>query len=325
MVPGIFVVLLLGWMGRGLPESGDALLQILHIGSVCLIFLLSGWTIPLRRIVRSLKNWRTQVFLLVWLFLIVPLAIYLLQPVLAGYLSEPIVFGVVAMSALPTTITSCVALTRVAGGEEATALVGAVLANVLAVVVTPLLLVIMLGRSADIDVVGVFQKLAFLVVLPLALGQGARIAWRRPGEGENAMASQLVQALVLVILFVVALRTFRAGVTPGWIELTWLVLTCLVIHSVILASLWVLGGWSAIADGRRDRVAILFAGGQKGLALGLPLLSLAFAASPRVGLITLPIIVYHMLELTLDTFLAARIGSTPGSSGPRRVGPQPIL
>jgi len=91
MVPGIVLVIVLGYLLRGLPESADGVLTVLHRGSVVAIFFLSGWTIPLHRILHSLSRWHTQTVLMCWIFLLTPLSVVALSPLLRLYLPEPLV------------------------------------------------------------------------------------------------------------------------------------------------------------------------------------------------------------------------------------------
>ena len=69
-----------------------------------------------------------------------------------------------------------------------------------------------------------------------------------------------------------------------------------------------------------DRIVILFCGSKKSLATGLPMASVLFAGQP-VGLIVLPLMIFHQIQLIVCAALAQRFarrqdpelqGSTPG-------------
>ena len=75
-------------------------------------------------------------------------------------------------------------------------------------------------------------------------------------------------------------------------------------RSVLLLTWWVPRSWGA---SYADRVTILFCGSNKSLATGLPMATVLFP--PHViGLIVLPIILYHPLQITVCSFLAGRLG-----------------
>ena len=67
---------------------------------------------------------------------------------------------------------------------------------------------------------------------------------------------------------------------------------------------WLLGGLLKLP--RRDRVSFLFAGAQKSIALGAPLASVLFPPAVA-GLLLLPVLTYHLLQLILSAPLAARL------------------
>jgi sodium/bile acid cotransporter 7 len=59
---------------------------------------------------------------------------------------------------------------------------------------------------------------------------------------------------------------------------------------------------------REDRIAAVFCGSKKTLASGVPMAKLIFGGHPGLGLILLPIMVYHSLQLMVGGVLAQRWG-----------------
>jgi sodium/bile acid cotransporter 7 len=60
-----------------------------------------------------------------------------------------------------------------------------------------------------------------------------------------------------------------------------------------------------------ERVTALFCGSKKTLASGVPMARLIFGAAPDLGLILLPIMLYHPLQLVVGGWLAGRIARRP--------------
>jgi sodium/bile acid cotransporter 7 len=58
---------------------------------------------------------------------------------------------------------------------------------------------------------------------------------------------------------------------------------------------------------REDVIAIQFCGTKKSLATGLPMATVLFAGS-TVGLIVLPLMIFHQIQLILCSWLATRYG-----------------
>ncbi|MEQ1641648.1 MAG: bile acid:sodium symporter, partial [Novosphingobium sp.] len=70
---------------------------------------------------------------------------------------------------------------------------------------------------------------------------------------------------------------------------------------------WLLGGLLRLD--RPNRVSMLFAGGQKSIAMGAPLASVLF--TPAVaGVVLLPILLYHLAQLVLAAPLVTRLNRT---------------
>ena len=56
---------------------------------------------------------------------------------------------------------------------------------------------------------------------------------------------------------------------------------------------------------REDRIAIIFCGSKKSLATGIPMMNVIFAGAP-IGLLVIPIMVFHQLQLMVCSFLARK-------------------
>jgi len=82
---------------------------------------------------------------------------------------------------------------------------------------------------------------------------------------------------------------------------------CALLFLLVLA----LTQWGARLLGmpRGDRIASVFCGSKKTLASGVPMAHLIFGANPAIGLILLPIMIYHPLQLLAGGMLAQRWSS----------------
>ncbi len=98
------------------------------------------------------------------------------------------------------------------------------------------------------------------------------------------------------------IQRFWTRVEPeGWIALALGVAAMLLVAHF---GAWLLGGALRLARG--DRIAFLFAGAQKSVAMGAPLAAVLFAPE-RAGVILLPLLVYHLAQLVLAAPLAGRL------------------
>ncbi len=102
---------------------------------------------------------------------------------------------------------------------------------------------------------------------------------------------------------------FSSAVERGiWSQLdlaSWGILLSLV--GIMLAfgffGAWWLGGASRLE--RPDRIAFLFAGAQKSIAMGAPLAAVLFPPA-MAGLVLLPALIYHLSQLVISAPLASR-------------------
>ncbi len=60
-----------------------------------------------------------------------------------------------------------------------------------------------------------------------------------------------------------------------------------------------------------DEIAVVFCGSKKTLASGVPMAKLLFGAHPGLGVIVLPIMFYHQLQLLVCSVLADRYARRP--------------
>src|SRR5690606_29369399 len=86
-----------------------------------------------------------------------------------------------------------------------------------------------------------------------------------------------------------------------------LLLVC-VFLAVGFGGAWLLGGWLRLNRG--DRIAFLFAGAQKSIALGAPLAAVLFPPAVA-GLLLLPVLAYHLLQLVISAPIASHLAALP--------------
>ena len=57
---------------------------------------------------------------------------------------------------------------------------------------------------------------------------------------------------------------------------------------------------------RADEIAVVFCGSKKSLASGVPIANVLFAGNPALGMILLPVLIYHQIQLMACAVLAQR-------------------
>lgn len=232
---------------------------------------------------------------------------------LARYFSLPdFALGLMIAAAVPCTLATASISTRQAGGNDAVSLLVTMLTNVISVVLTPLWLKWTISMEAEIDLVPVIANLAGTVLLPTILGQVARLlpALGRVAVDQRVRISIVAQCLVLLIVTKAAVeaggRLQQQAVWPAGSDFAALVAACAGLHIVAMLIAEVGGRWLKLP--RVDRIATIFAGSQKTLPIGLLLAAMpAITGDFSLPFITFPILLFHAVQLIMDTAIADQI------------------
>jgi len=207
---GLVLVLAAAW-GLPAPADGTVWPGLLQKVLIAAIFLLSGFALRTTELRAGMGHWRLHALVQTLSLVVAPLCCWGLGLAwAAGGGSEGLRIGLLVLGALPTTVTSCVALTAAAGGNTAAALVNASLGNLLGVVVTPLWLLLLVGTTGNIDVPAVVVKLGLLVVLPVLVGQLLQWPLRAWRDRQRGWLGKAPLVLLLVILQLAFNRAFAA-------------------------------------------------------------------------------------------------------------------
>ena len=214
---------------------------------------------------------------------------------------------------LPTTVSTAIVFTAVAGGNTGGAVFNATLSNLLGIALTPLWTRWLMqagGRSLPLG--PVILDIALLLLVPLAAGQALRPWLGRWADARRARLAAVNSGIVLFIVYAAFAGSVRAGVWERYGASTIL----LAVAGVLLLFGVVMGAVALTVRAARldrgDASAALFCASQKTLAAGVPMAQLMFGANPGLGLILLPVMLYHPLQLMVHGLMAMR-----WSRGPR--------
>jgi solute carrier family 10 (sodium/bile acid cotransporter), member 7 len=276
--------------------------------AIALLFFLHGARLQPKAALAGARHWRLHVVVFASTFLVFPalgLAARALAPTL---LTPPLWTGLLLLCVLPSTVQSSIAFTSIARGNVPAALCAATASNLLGILLTPLLAGLLLRTQGGFSISGVGDVVLQLMV-PFAAGQLAR-PWIAVWAGANKTLLGLVdRGSILLVVYV----AFSEGVAHGiWHQLdasrlaTLLLLDAALLGAVLLAT----SGISRLLGfSRADAITTVFCGSKKSLASGLPMASVLFAGQP-VGLIILPLMLFHQIQLMACAALARRYATT---------------
>lgn len=320
MVFGLLAAVGLGWL---LPDWG-ARGGVLHSevtgkASVFVIFLLQGMSLQTERLKTGLLAWRLHLTAQLLIFGVMPLLAWLLTRVGGGAMDPSIRMGFLYLGILPTTVATAVVLTAQAGGNVSGALFNTCLSNVIGVIFVPLMAALWTrAEGASVPVGPLLLEVAALLLLPLMLGQLVRPWLREVVEARRAWIGRINSGLILFIVFTAFANSVKSDV--------WSSRGVGSIAGTALGSFLLLLAGSAAALllsrvarlGREDRAAAFYCGSQKTIAAGIPMAQSIFSGTPyAVGLVILPVMFYHLMQLMLGVLLTERLRKSPATESPR--------
>ena len=319
---GMLAAVFLAWLWPAPGARGGFLHpELLNKLGVALIFFLHGLTLSPAALRAGTVRWRLHVVVQATTFLIFPLFGLALLAVFGDALEPALRTGIFFLCALPSTVSSSVALTAMARGNVPAALFNATLSSVIGVFVTPLWLGVLHGvadAQHGLPLGRVILDLVLWLLTPLALGQLLRPKLGRFAERHKAAIHKLDRFTILLLIYTSFCDSFQAGLWAGHGARS--LLTAAALCVVILAGVM---AWTRLVAGAlgfdpADAIVAIFCGSKKTLASGVPMARLMFGTDPSVSVILLPLMIYHPLQLLVCGWVAARWASRYGAENGER-------
>ncbi|KAJ3066512.1 hypothetical protein HK102_007635, partial [Quaeritorhiza haematococci] len=241
--------------------------------------------------------------------------------------NDNLALGITIACSTPTTISSNVLMTKQGGGNEAAALVNAVIGNVLGVFVSPSLIIAFVrtlsggssssggggggGAFGSISYGQVFTDLTITVIAPLVVGQTVQFLFPNTVKKVSSKLSFPIinSTCLLILVWSVFCDTFARDTGLSASAST---LDVNSIISVIFLDLALFLFFSGMAFGvsllpvfgfdRADSVAIVMCAATKTVALGIPMINIIFGSASAIsGLLSIPLLIYHAEQLVVGS------------------------
>lgn len=304
---GMLVATGLAWVFPDPGAKGGSLHpELVNKLGVSLIFFLHGLSLSFAALAAGTRNVKLHLLVQLSTFLLFPVLGLVLLALVGDRVDATLSIGLFFLCALPSTVSSSVALTATARGNVPAAVFNATLSSLIGVFLTPLWLGLALGASGQALPFGsVVLDLILWLVLPLCVGQLFRPLLGAFAARHKAGIGVIDRLTILLLVYTSFCDSVKAGVWhAGAAPLLVAGIASVVLLAVTAALLWFLSG--ALRFPLPDRIAALFCGSKKTLASGVPMARLIFGAHPGLGMILLPIMLYHPLQLVVGGWLAGR-------------------
>ncbi|MBW1215160.1 bile acid:sodium symporter family protein [Pantoea allii] len=285
--------------------------QYLTTAAIALLFFMHGAKLSREKIIAGSSHWRLHLWIMCSTFVMFPaigMLIVWWHPVNVG---AEIYTGFLYLCILPATVQSAIAFTSMAGGNVAAAVCSASASSLLGVFISPLLVNLVMDVNSNGPGDGLEQvgKIMLQLLVPFVLGHLSRrwiSGWVERHRGLIGITDQTSILLVVYSAFSEAVVNGiwkRVGVDT----LLWILAGCVLLLTIVLLINYFasrLFGFS-----RPDEIVVLFCGSKKSLANGVPMANILFPAS-AVGIIVLPLMIFHQVQLMVCSFIAGRYKKT---------------
>ncbi len=296
-----------------LPAQGQVAVAFDWITNIAigLLFFLHGAKLSRAAILAGAGHWRLHGVVFLCTFVLFPLLGLGLRPLLLPLVGKDLYMGFLYLCMLPATVQSAIAFTSLARGNVPAAICSAAASSLIGIFITPLLVALLMGVHGDSgSTLEAIRKISLQLLVPFVAGQIAR-RWIGEWVGRNRNWLKVVdQGSILLVVY----SAFSAAVIGGlWQQvppllLGWLVLGCCVLLALSLGITALLG--RVLGFSLEDRITILFCGSKKSLATGVPMAQVLFAGS-TIGLLILPLMLFHQIQLMVCAALAQRYARRP--------------
>ncbi|APR38538.1 bile acid:sodium symporter family protein [Paraburkholderia sp. SOS3] len=305
-----------------LPCRGSAATAFnwLTDAAIALLFFLHGAKLSREAIVAGASNWKLHAAVFCSTFVLFPLLGVVLHPVLGVFVKPWLYLGVLFLCTLPSTVQSSIAFTSMANGNVSAAVCSASASSLLGIFLTPALVSLIVSNHAS-GGGSAFSSVGDIVLqlfVPFIAGQLLRPVIGRWVDARKELLRFADQGSIVLIVYVAFSEAVNGGI---WHQLSASSLVGIVIvNMILLASILLLttygSKWLGFSD--EDRVTIIFCGSKKSMASGIAMAKILFGA--HAGLIVLPVMLFHQIQLMACSVLAQRWGSRTKAE-PLRHGP----
>ena len=275
---------------------------------VALVFFFYGLKLSFAKLRDGMRNWRLHTLVQLSTFGLFPALALLARPFF-GAEGDALWQSIFFLCALPSTVSTSVVMVSIAGGNLPAAIFNASISSLLGIVLTPLLCSLFLHTGtggSQLWSLGV--QLLWQVVLPVGAGVLLNSRFHALADRHKAGLRIFDQITILLIVFTAFCESFAEGIFSRYrpADIAKLGTGMVGLYLVVFGIIWGLS--RALKFPRADQVVAVFCGSKKSLVHGSVMASLLFPASAATGLILLPLMLYHALQIVLASSMAQYLG-----------------
>jgi sodium/bile acid cotransporter 7 len=273
--------------------------------------VLSGFALKTEQLSDAASNWKFNAFVIIYNFFGISFVVNIVAKFFYAneIVSEDLMKGMVICSCLSMPTNMMVVLSVNCNGDEALALFLATFMNLIGVFITPLLVFFYLQDNAEIDFIKTYKSIGLRVILPVTMG----ILLRKKMPNADVFATsykrvflKIRERCLVFIVYATFCTTFMVETDSTHLQIAIMAISQIILLVASMAIAWVTL-FAFFNRKPKHRVVGLFGCSTKTAALGIPLISALYEDSPRLGMYTLPLLIWYPSQLVFGTMLAPRL------------------
>lgn len=291
-----------------LPARGGfaSFLDVATDVGVGILFFLHGAKLSREDIMAGIGHWRLHTVVLLCTYALFPMLVLVFLLLPESVLAPELMYGLLFLAALPSTVQSSIAFTSVAGGNVAAAVCAASLSSLAGVFLTPLLVSLLINMEGEIAFMAAVIKIVVQILLPFIAGHLLRPVIEPWLRKHKTLLTSFDKGTIVAIVY----TAFSVSVVEGlWSKLSVeTIAATIVVCLVLLAAILFLTRSLArtLSFNREDEITIVFCGSKKSLAAGMPMAKVLFGTSTSLGAMVLPLMIFHQVQLIACAAIANR-------------------
>jgi sodium/bile acid cotransporter 7 len=307
-IPALLLMIGLAWLWPegGMGQGRFSLRSLAGIG-ISLIFFLYGLRLSIRQLLSCLSNWKLHLIIQSVTFIIFPVIVLMFREPFSSGAYEVLWLGAFFLASLPSTVSSAVVMVSLGGGNISAAVFNASFSSIAGILIAPLWMGFVLGSGqASFDMSPVLFKLTFQVLLPLVAGLLLNRWLGSYAIRYRHYTRYFDQSVILAIVYTSFSHSFSSGLFDnlGISVIVLLVVSLFLLFGLINGILFLMVRRAGL--GRKDLITALFCGSTKSLMHGTVMAKVIFGAAGLGGIILLPVLVYHAMQLTITGIMSQR-------------------
>lgn len=310
----LFVAVALSYFFPQLAYSSYINLNTVISVGITLIFFFYGLKLSFEDIKRDLRNWKLHIVIQLSTFLLFPLLVVAFKPFVFSADKESIWLAFMFLAALPSTVSSSVVMVSLARGNVPASIFNATISGLIGIIITPLWMGLFIEQSAaDFHLGPIYIKLVTEILLPVGLGlllQHYFSYFHRFTLKYAILFNGFDKTVILLIVYNSFAKSFVDRIFSSVDAWGFLIV---VLGSVaIFFVVYEITGFISkrLKFNLPDTIAVQFNGTKKSLLHGTVFSKVLFGAgSVPIGIILLPIMIYHTLQIFIVSIIATKKGA----------------